>query len=153
MLGSVSGATWNKVLILTPFLFAMLALVPSIGRGLDLLVLGESEAFHMGVEVERLKRIAIVLVSAMTGAAVSFAGIIGFLGIIVPHLLRLVIGPSHRLLLPASAVLGATLLLGADTLARTMAAPAEVPIGILTALVGAPVFLSILLRQRGLTGT
>jgi iron complex transport system permease protein len=152
MLGSISGATWSKVSILMPFLFAMLALVPSIGRGLDLLVLGESEAFHMGVEVERLKRRAIVLVSAMTGAAVSFAGIIGFVGIIVPHLLRLVIGPSHRLLLPASAMLGAILLLGADTLARTLTAPAEVPIGILTALVGAPVFLSILLRQRGLIG-
>jgi iron complex transport system permease protein len=88
----------------------------------------------------------------MTGAAVSFAGIIGFVGIVVPHLLRLVIGPGHRLLLPASAVLGAILLLGADTLARTLAAPAEVPIGILTAIVGAPVFLSILLRQRGLIG-
>ncbi|MGE3989841.1 FecCD family ABC transporter permease [Pseudorhodoplanes sp.] len=152
MLGSISGATWNKVAILTPFLVAMLALVPSIGRGLDLLVLGESEAFHMGVEVERLKRRAIVLVSAMTGAAVSFAGIIGFVGIIVPHLLRLVLGPGHRILLPASAMLGAILLLGADTLARTLAAPAEVPIGILTAILGAPVFLSILLRQRGLTG-
>jgi iron complex transport system permease protein len=152
MLGSISGATWSKVSILLPFLFAMLALVPSIGRGLDFLVLGESEAFHMGVEVERLKRRAIVLVSAMTGAAVSFAGIIGFVGIIVPHLLRIVIGPSHRLLLPASAILGAILLLGADTMARTVTAPAEVPIGILTALVGAPVFLSILLRQRGLIG-
>ncbi len=152
MLGSISGATWTKVSILAPFVFAMLALVPSIGRGLDLLVLGESEAFHMGVEVERLKRRAIVLVSAMTGAAVSFAGIIGFVGIVVPHLLRLIIGPGHRLLLPASAVLGAILLLGADTLARTLAAPAEVPIGILTAIVGAPVFLSILLRQRGLIG-
>jgi iron complex transport system permease protein len=152
MLGSISGATWTKVSILAPFVFAMLAMVPSIGRGLDLLVLGESEAFHMGVEVERLKRRAIVLVSAMTGAAVSFAGIIGFVGIVVPHLLRLIIGPGHRLLLPASAVLGAILLLGADTLARTLAAPAEVPIGILTAIVGAPVFLSILLRQRGLIG-
>lgn len=152
MLGSISGATWNKVAVITPFLLAMLALVPGIGRGLDLLVLGESEAFHMGVEVERLKRRAIVLVSAMTGAAVSFAGIIGFVGIIVPHLLRLVIGPSHRLLLPASALLGAILLVCADTFARTLAAPAEVPIGILTAIVGAPVFLSILLRQRGMIG-
>ncbi|MFN3348015.1 FecCD family ABC transporter permease [Pseudorhodoplanes sp.] len=152
MLGSVSGATWQTVMILSPFLIAMLLMVPGIGRGLDYLVLGESEAFHMGIEVERLKRRAIVLISAMTGAAVAFAGIIGFVGIIVPHLLRLVIGPGHRLLLPASAMLGASLLLGADTLARTMAAPAEIPIGILTAIVGAPVFLSILLRQRGLTG-
>lgn len=152
MLGSISGATWGRTAILAPFLVAMLTLVPSIGRGLDLLVLGESEAFHMGVEVERLKRRAIILVSAMTGAAVSFAGIIGFVGIIVPHLLRLVLGPGHRLLLPASALFGAALLLFADTLARTLSAPAEVPIGILTAIVGAPAFLSILLRQKGLIG-
>jgi iron complex transport system permease protein len=115
-------------------------------------VLGEAEAFHMGVEVERLKRWSIVLVSAMTGAAVAFAGVIGFVGIIVPHLLRLVIGPGHRRLLPASACLGAILMLGADTFARTIAAPAEVPIGILTALVGAPFFIIILLRQRSVIG-
>jgi iron complex transport system permease protein len=115
-------------------------------------VLGEAEAFHMGVEVERLKRMSIVLISAMTGAAVAFAGVIGFVGIIVPHLLRLVIGPGHRLLLPASACAGAILLLAADTAARTIAAPAEVPIGILTAIVGAPFFLMLLLRQRGLVG-
>ena len=152
MLGSLGGATWNKVVILAPFLAALLLLIPVIGRGLDLMVLGETEAFHMGIEVERLKRLSIVLVSAMTGAAVSFAGVIGFVGIIVPHLLRLAIGPGHRRLLPASACVGAILLLGADTAARTIAAPAEVPIGILTAIVGAPFFLVLLLRQRGLVG-
>ncbi len=124
----------------------------SIARGLDVLVLGEAEAFHSGVDVERLKRISIVLVSAMTGVAVSVCGVVGFVGIVVPHLLRLVIGPAHRLLLPASALLGAILMTGADTLARTIVAPAEIPIGILTAAVGAPFFLAILLRQRGLTG-
>jgi iron complex transport system permease protein len=152
LLGSLGGATWEKVTILAPFLVAMIASIPFIARGLDLLVLGEAEAFHMGVEVERLKRWSIVLVSAMTGAAVAFAGVIGFVGIIVPHLLRLVIGPGHRRLLPASACLGAILLLGADTCARTVAAPAEIPIGILTALVGAPFFLAILLRQRSVIG-
>ena len=90
------------------------------------------------------------MVSAMTGVAVSISGVIGFVGIVVPHLLRLVIGPAHRLLLPASVLLGAILMVGADTLARTIVAPAEMPIGILTAAVGAPVFLGILLRQRGL---
>lgn len=152
MLGSLGGATWEKVSLIAPFLLAMLAAVPFIGRGLDLLVLGESEAFHMGIAVERLKRVAIVLIAAMTGAAVAFAGVVGFVGIVVPHLLRLVIGPGHRRLLPASAILGAILLLGADTAARTIAAPAEVPIGVLTALVGAPFFLVLLLRQRGLAG-
>ncbi len=117
-----------------------------------MLVLGEAEAFHSGVDVERLKRISIVLVSAMTGVAVSICGVVGFVGIVVPHLLRLVIGPAHRLLLPASVLLGAILLVGADTLARTIVAPAEMPIGILTAAVGAPFFLAMLLRQRGLVG-
>jgi iron complex transport system permease protein len=152
LLGSLGGATWDKVALIAPFLAALLIVIPFIGRGLDLLVLGEAEAFHMGIEVERLKRMSIILISAMTGAAVAFAGVIGFVGIVVPHLLRLAIGPGHRRLLPASACLGAILLLGADTAARTMAAPAEVPIGVLTAIVGAPFFLVLLLRQRSLVG-
>lgn len=152
LLGSLGGATWEKAAILAPFLVALLAASPFIARGLDLLVLGEAEAFHMGVEVERLKRWSIVLVAALTGAAVAFAGVVGFVGIIVPHLLRIVIGPGHRRLLPASACLGAILLVCADTFARTIAAPAEIPIGVLTALVGAPFFLAILLRQRSAIG-
>ncbi|MGE9010109.1 FecCD family ABC transporter permease [Leptospira interrogans] len=152
LLGSLSGATWPKVATLAPvLLFALIACL-WIGRGLDVLVLGEAEAFHSGVDVERLKRISIVLVSAMTGVAVSICGVVGFVGIVVPHLLRLLIGPAHRLLLPASVLLGAILLVGADTLARTIVAPAEMPIGILTAAVGAPFFLAMLLRQRGLVG-
>jgi heme transport system permease protein len=135
-----------------PVLAVGLAACLWIACGLDVLVLGEAEAFHSGVDVERLKRISIVLVSAMTGVAVSVCGVVGFVGIVVPHLLRLVIGPAHRLLLPASALLGAVLLVGADTLARTIVAPAEMPIGILTAAVGAPFFLAMLLRQRGLAG-
>jgi iron complex transport system permease protein len=150
LLGSLSGATWSKAAILAPVLALSLATMVYIHRGLDVLILGESEAFHAGVDVERLKRICIVLVSAMTGAAVSICGVVGFVGIVVPHLLRLVIGPGHRLLLPASVIFGAILLVGADTLARSIVAPAEMPIGILTAAVGAPVFLLILLRQRGL---
>jgi iron complex transport system permease protein len=152
LLGSLSGATWSKAMIVAPVLALGLAGMMFVSRGLDVLILGESEAFHSGIHVERLKRICIVLVSAMTGAAVSVCGVIGFVGIVVPHLLRLVIGPSHRLLLPASVGLGAALLVGADTLARTIVAPAEMPIGILTAAVGAPIFLLILLRQRGLVG-
>jgi iron complex transport system permease protein len=152
LLGSLSGATWNKALILAPVLLLAVLAMAFIHRGLDVLILGESEAFHSGVDVERLKRICIVLVSAMTGAAVSVCGVVGFVGIVVPHLLRLSIGPGHRLLLPASIGLGAVLLVGADTLARSIVAPAEMPIGILTAAVGAPMFLLILLRQRGLVG-
>jgi iron complex transport system permease protein len=152
LLGSLSGATWTKAATLAPVMVIAVAAMAFIHRGLDVLILGESEAFHSGVDVERLKRICIVLVSAMTGAAVSVCGVVGFIGIVVPHLLRLVIGPGHRLLLPASVGLGATLMIGADTLARSIVAPAEMPIGILTAAVGAPIFLLILLRQRGLVG-
>jgi iron complex transport system permease protein len=152
LLGSLSGSTWSKAATLAPVLAIALMASMFIDRGLDVLVLGESEAFHAGIDVERLKRICIVLVSAMTGAAVSACGVVGFVGIVVPHLLRLLIGPGHRLLLPASVFLGAALLVGADTLARTIVAPAEMPIGILTAAVGAPIFLMILLRQRGLVG-
>ena len=150
LLGSLSGVTWPKLAALAPVLGIGLVACLWIARGLDVLVLGEAEAFHSGVDVERLKRISIVLVSAMTGVAVSVCGVVGFVGIVVPHLLRLVIGPAHRLLLPASMLLGAVLLVGADTLARTIVAPAEMPIGVLTAAVGAPFFLGMLLRQRGL---
>jgi iron complex transport system permease protein len=152
MLGSLAGATWPKVGAVAPFLAAAAAAVPLIARGLDLLVLGESEAFHAGIEVERLKRAGIVLVAAATGAAVSVSGVIGFVGIVVPHLLRLLIGPGHHLLLPAVMLTGAALLVGADTFARTLAAPAELPIGIVTAAIGAPFFLYLLLRQRALLG-
>ena len=153
MLGSLSGATWGKVLAILPFLLLLGAIAPLISRGLDLLVLGEAEAFHSGVAVERLKRTCIVLVAAATGAAVSISGVIGFVGSVVPHLLRLAIGPGHRRLLPSSALLGAALLLVADTFARMLAAPAELPIGIVTAVIGAPFFLALLLRQRTLLGS
>jgi len=152
MLGSLSGATWPKVAAILPFLAAACLAMPLIARGLDLLVLGESEAFHAGIAVERLKRVCVALVAAAAGAAVSISGVIGFVGLIVPHLLRLVIGPSHGLLLPAAALLGAALLVVADAFARTLAAPAELPIGIVTAVIGAPFFLYLLLRQRALLG-
>ncbi len=150
MLGSLAGATWPKIAAITPFFILFLLLSAVASRGLDLLVLGEAEAFHMGIAVERLKRLSIVMVAAAAGAAVAVSGVIGFVGIIVPHLLRLIIGPGHRLLLPASACFGAILLLAADTVARTIAAPAELPIGIVTAILGAPFFLFLLLRQRTL---
>lgn len=152
MLGSLSGATWGKAAAILPFFLATAIALPLVARGLDGLVLGEADAFHMGIAVERLKKTAIVIVATSVGAAVSVSGVIGFVGIVVPHLLRLVIGPAHRLLLPASLIAGAILLLAADTVARSIAAPAELPIGIVTAAVGAPFFLMLLLRQRALTG-
>lgn len=151
-LGSLGGATWMKAALAAPFVAALLVAAATLARGLDALALGESEAFHAGVSVERLKRIAIVAVAAGVGAAVAAAGVVGFVGLVVPHLARLVIGPSHRALLPASALLGAAVLLGADILARMIAAPAELPLGVVTALVGAPFFLWLLLKRRAFVG-
>lgn len=148
-LGSLSGATWTKVAAATPLILPVLLLTPFLARGLNALALGEAEAYHLGVPVQRVKAAAIVLVAVAVGASVACAGMIGFVGIVVPHVLRLTAGPDHRMLLPASALLGAALLVGADTVARTVAAPAELPIGILTAAFGAPFFLWLLLRRQG----
>ncbi|HTO34541.1 MAG TPA: iron ABC transporter permease [Pararhizobium sp.] len=151
-LGSLAGANWTKILSAGPIIIAALAVVPFLARGLNALTLGEATAFHMGIPVQRLKNIAIVSVAASTGASVAVSGGIGFVGIVVPHVLRLVIGPDHRYLLPASALLGGTLLIFADMIARTVVPPAELPIGIITAFAGAPFFLWILLRGRSHMG-
>ncbi|MBM6596247.1 FecCD family ABC transporter permease [Microvirga pudoricolor] len=150
-MGSLSGSTWAKTAAVAPFILPAMALMPFLARGLNALSLGEAEAFHLGLPVQRVKAAAILLVAVMVGASVAAAGIIGFVGIIVPHTLRVLTGADHRLLLPASALLGGALLVGADSFARTVVAPAEMPIGILTAIIGAPFFLWLLLgRQRGI---
>ncbi|RWM80416.1 MAG: iron ABC transporter permease [Mesorhizobium sp.] len=148
-LGSLAGATWQKIGPVGPVIVLALAAMPFLARGLNALALGEATAGHLGIPVQRLKYTAIVGVSAAVGASVAVSGGIGFVGIVVPHLLRLAIGPDNRYLLPASALLGACLLLLADAVARTIVAPAELPIGIVTAIAGAPFFLWILLRKRG----
>ena len=147
-LGSLAGATWIKVLLVLPFAVAVALVAPMLARGLDAVALGESAAFHVGVPVERLKRIAIVAVAGAIGAAVAVSGVIGFFGLTVPHIVRLACGPGHRLLLPASALLGAALLTLADVVARTAGAPAEVPLGVITAAVGAPLMLWLLAARR-----
>lgn len=151
-LGSLAGANWTKIAAAGPIIFLALAVLPFLARGLNAVTLGEAAAFHMGIPVQRLKNIAIFSVAGATGASVAVSGGIGFVGIVVPHLLRLVIGPDHRYLLPASALLGGTMLIFADMLARTIVSPAELPIGIITAFVGAPFFLWVLLRGRSNMG-
>lgn len=148
-LGSFGGASWTKVMATAPILLPLMFAAPFLARGLNGLALGEAEAFHLGLNVQRIKAAAIVLVALAVGASVAVAGMIGFVGIVVPHLVRLILGSNHRILLPASAVGGAILLLGADILARTLASPAELPIGIITAAIGAPFFLWLLLRRKG----
>lgn len=151
-LGSLGGAMWSSVLIVLPFLLAAILFLPRLSKGLNTIMLGESEAKHLGVRVERLKKIIIVFVGLAVGAAVSVSGMIGFVGLVVPHILRLWIGPDHRFLMPGSAILGGLLLLGSDLAARTIVSPAELPIGVITASIGAPFFLWLLLRNRQFSG-
>lgn len=147
-MGSLAGATWVKILAAGPIIAAALFVAAFLSKGLNALTLGEATAAHLGVPVQKFKIAAIVAVAGATGASVAVSGGIGFVGIVVPHLLRLVIGPDHRYLLPATALLGATFLLFADAISRTIVAPAELPIGIVTAAFGGPFFLWILLRRR-----
>jgi iron complex transport system permease protein len=146
-LGSLGGATWGKVAVVIPMILPTLLAVPFLAHGLNAMALGEAEAFHIGVNVQRLKVLSVLLVSVAVGAAVACSGLIGFVGIIVPHMLRLSVGANYRFLLPASALLGATLLVGADIFARIIVAPSELPIGIVTATLGAPFFIWLLLRR------
>jgi iron complex transport system permease protein len=149
-LGSLGGATYAKIVLILPFVLLLLVLAPALSRALDALALGEADAFHSGVDVEKLKRLAIVGVAAAIGASVAVSGVIGFFGLTVPHLVRLAIGPAHRALLPISALAGGAVLIFADLVARTIAAPAELPLGILTAGIGGPIMLWLVLSRRRL---
>ncbi len=149
-LGSLGGATWTKIVTAGPVICIAVIGAVSLGASLNGLAMGEATAMHLGIPVQRAKNLAILAVAAATGAAVAVSGGIGFVGIVVPHLLRLVTGPDHKPLLLNAALLGGALLIWADLLARVVIAPAELPIGIVTAILGAPVFLWILLRRRGL---
>lgn len=153
MLGSLGGATWTKVALALPFAIGLGLVGLFIARGLDALALGETDAEYSGIAVERVKRAAMIGVAAGVGAAVAVSGVIAFFGLMVPHLVRLTLGPGHRLLLPVAALAGAALLILADVFARTIAAPAELPLGVVTAAVGAPMMLWLLLRRaRDLDG-
>lgn len=148
-MGSLGGAKWQQLQLLALVLLPCCLLLMLCGRSLNALLLGEYEAGHLGIKVERIKVYLVILTALAVGVAVSATGMIGFIGLVVPHLIRLAFGANHYLLLPASALLGAVLLLWADTLARTIVSPAELPIGILTAILGAPFFLYLLMQQRG----
>ncbi|WP_028659587.1 iron chelate uptake ABC transporter family permease subunit [Nocardioides insulae] len=151
-LGSLNGTRWVYVAVVVPFVAVGLAGALVLARRLDVLALGDRAARHVGIHVEQVRMVAIVLVAVLTAAGVSFAGIIGFVGLVVPHLIRMVIGPGHRLLIPASALGGALLLLLADLVARTAVPYADLPIGMLTALVGGPFFFWLLRRTRRTAG-
>jgi heme transport system permease protein len=151
-LGSLNGSRWEYVGVVAPMAAVGITAAVVLAPKLDLLALGDRAARHVGVDVERLRLTTIVVVAVLTAAAVAFCGIISFVGLVVPHLVRLVAGPGHRLLVPASALGGAVLLVFADLGARTLVAYADLPIGMLTALVGGPFFFWLIRRARKTSG-
>jgi iron complex transport system permease protein len=149
LIGSLASP--RPEIIGTVFAFLALGLLVALpaSRSLDLLTLGEDSAAQLGVDVQRLQRVLLLATSVMVGAAVSAAGLIGFVGLVVPHLLRLLVGPDHRLLVPSAALAGAAFLVACDTLARSMPGGRELPVGAVTAVVGGPFFLWLLRRAQG----
>jgi iron complex transport system permease protein len=147
MMGSFSGATWRGIGTLAAAMVPAILLLFALARSLDLLAVGEETAAFLGVRTERTKLLAYATASLLAGAAVAVSGVIGFVGLVVPHVVRMLWGGDHRFLLPASVLLGATFTVLADTLARTAAAPTELPIGVVTAFVGVPFFVYLLRRS------
>ncbi|ELB2087475.1 iron ABC transporter permease [Vibrio parahaemolyticus] len=148
-MGSLAGANWAGIGLASVTLVVLLFWFHKKAMSLNALLLGESEARHLGVPVQKLKRQLILLSAVGVGVTVSICGTIGFIGLVIPHLGRMLAGPDHRTLLPISALLGALLLTCADMIARVLLAPAELPVGIVTALIGAPFFIYLLFQQRG----
>ncbi|WP_228817018.1 FecCD family ABC transporter permease [Nocardia transvalensis] len=151
-LGSLNGATWQAVGVVAPLTALGVAAAVLLAWRLDLLALGDSAARHLGVDVERLRRNVILVVAVLTTAGVAFTGVILFVGLIVPHVVRMLVGPAHRVLIPLSAIVGAIVLLAADVGARTLVANADLPLGMLTSLVGGPFFFWLLRRTRARSG-
>lgn len=147
-LGSLHTTTWQTVGIMAPFVILPLLILPRYRSALNAFLLGEAEAYHLGFNTQVVKRIVVGLCAVMVGVTVAFCGLIGFVGLVVPHLVRMIWGPDFRRLIPASALLGAILVLAADLLARTVNAPAEIPIGVVTSLLGAPFFLYLIQRRK-----
>ncbi|MGD8868086.1 MAG: iron ABC transporter permease [Gemmatimonadales bacterium] len=147
MMGSLAAASWTSVVVLAAYLLPAMAALLFMARPLNLLAVGEETALYLGTRVERVKLASYLIASLLVAATVAVSGIIGFVGLIVPHAIRLIWGSDHQLLLPASVLLGGGFLLAADTAARTVAAPAELPLGVITALVGVPLFVILLTRR------
>ncbi|SFU34193.1 iron complex transport system permease protein [Polaromonas sp. YR568] len=148
LLGSLGGARWSAVMLVFSIVAVAVAAGFTLARPLNAIALGETQAALLGVPVERVKRFAVLLTALAVGAVTATTGIIGFIGLVAPHCVRLVAGPDHRIVLPGSALLGAALVLAADSVARTMVKPAELPLGVLTAFVGVPFFLLLLRHFR-----
>lgn len=148
MLGSLAGATWETVIAILPFVLIPVLILPYMGKALNAFALGETQANQIGLRVNRIKRNVVILSTLAVGASVAVSGIIGFVGLLVPHTIRLLIGVDNKYVLPASALMGALMLTLADMLCRTIIAPIELPIGVITALLGTPLFLYILIKDK-----
>lgn len=147
-MGSLGHASWEDLMVAGPWLILALLLAPALARPMDAFLLGEAVVGHLGYPADRIKRMAVLVAGLGVGAAVAVSGLIGFVGLVVPHLIRQLLGASHRVVLPLSGLAGGVLLVAADCLARVVVAPAELPIGLMMALIGGPVFLMLLLRMR-----
>lgn len=147
LMGSLTGPDVSVLIVLSLYLVIGIVLVAAHSQSLNLLTLGEESARSLGVDVERVKKIMFVISALITGTVVSFSGLIGFVGLIVPHGIRIVLGADHRLLLPAAGIVGGVFLMIADTIARTLLSPVEMPVGVVTALVGGPIFLMLLVQR------
>ncbi len=148
LLGSLATASWHSVVLVVPYVLACVVVCVAAGRALDVLSVGDEESRSLGLPVRRVRLVVVAASSLGTAAVVSVVGLIGFVGIIVPHIVRLLVGTSYRRILPISVAFGAAFLVLADTIARTIVAPSELPIGVVTAVLGAPVFVLILSLRR-----
>lgn len=148
LMGGLWTADWEKVKISAAMVIFGVLMIYKQGWNLNVMLLGEEQASYLGIDIEHVKRYVLLFAALITASAVSVSGIIGFVGLIIPHIMRILTGPDHRILLPASALAGAIFLVSADTLARTIMEPAELPVGIITALFGAPFFIYLLRKRR-----
>jgi len=147
LMGDLSGSSWERIYVSTPYVLAGMLILYMMSKEMNLLLLGEEQASELGTNTERVKLLIFVSASLITGVTVSVCGLIGFVGLIVPHAARLVWGADHRYLFPASVLIGGAFLTLADTLARTVIAPTELPVGVITALIGGPVFVYLMKRR------
>ncbi len=148
LMGGFSARNWNHVNMALPFFMIGLPAALIFSRELNIMLLGEEKAYHLGIEVETIKRLLLIVASMMAASAVAVSGLIGFVGLMIPHIIRLIIGPDHRLVIPAAALAGSIFLVFADTVARSLLAPTEIPVGIITAFFGAPFFVYLLRLKR-----
>lgn len=148
LFGSMSSASWEHITLIIPYATACSIIIYLLSRNLNVMLLGEEEAKHLGINTENMKKIILGCATMLTAAAVSVSGIIGFVGLVIPHITRILVGPDHRILIPASVLLGSIILVLADTLSRTLISPVDIPVGIITAMFGAPFFVYLLKKKK-----